>query len=73
MTYQLNQLIITKYKNKPCPKEHQYYPGQRVLVTAKDTKKRLALFEVIKSNSYRVVGRVITTYGNKRKAKQCAS
>jgi len=57
--YTIGQLVIAKYKNKPCPLERQYQPVQRLVLETKETKKRLALFEVIKSNHYRVVGRVI--------------
>ena len=64
-THRIGDQYAAKYANAPVPKENQYPIGQRVYVLDKETKKRVAVFEVTETDDENIKGKIIVTYDAK--------
>lgn len=63
-TYKIGQEVLTKYVP---PTTQRYYVGQAIDMFNKETHKKVATFEVVEENGIDVVGKIINTYGHKRR------
>lgn len=67
MTYKVGEPFIAKYDNPPLVATRQYKVGQRVDIIDVTTKARLAVFVVEETNENEASGKIVNTYGHKRR------
>lgn len=69
--YTVGQVITFAYKKPPVHKSRQQKPGATGEIHDNKTGALLAKYIVLKTSEYEVEGKIITTYGHKRRqAKQ---
>lgn len=66
-SYKVGEPFTAKYNNPPLASSRQYKVGQRVDIVDNETKMRLAVFVVEQTNENEASGKIVNTYGNKRK------
>lgn len=67
-SYKVGESFTAKYDNPPLAASRQYKVGQRVDIVDNDTKAVLAVFVVEETNENEASGKIVNTYGNKRRS-----
>ena len=66
-TYKIGDEVLTKYVPPLTSETIPYFIGQAVDMFDKGTHDKVATFKVIEENGVDIKGRVINTYGHKRR------